>query len=567
MKKTIALLIVFTLFISSIAFAEPAFTPEFDPVSKKITVSGAANGDATVIVTESGDTLEDLSDEKLPVDFHMITADKNFVYEFYMPNQAAYGKYNVYITDAYGRAEESFIYFDKSAADSVISNVINKAANEKAFIEAVSDNAEKLGIDKENKDYSEEVLEMMYALYNTYSDSQDFITKYNFCLGVCALKGETTDGVKLKLQKYANSIGIDYNADFANDTRLTDDVKKQLCTYLSEFDYVSVYKEAESLTDEKAFKAVYAAYSALAAVSEAESWKTIEKTYTKSYLFLKKNVVEENESYKSSEASSVFSEMANMSYEEISDLTNNFNDAVSKTNDDNKKTGGGSSGGGGGSSVSASSALVSGSQFEGLPNKSAGAVSYSLPVLAGSENYADVAAEAWYCEPISILGGSGIISGDGNGNFRPDDFITRAEFAKLVVSAFSISGSEGQFDDVDKEAWFAPYVQKAAGAGIIMGDSGNFRPNEFITRQDAAVIIYRIAELLGIDYIGFQQTSDMNDVSLYAWTAVGALYSNGVIGGVGGGKFAPRDNISRAQAAQLLYNAIKDMEQKVSEVE
>ncbi len=569
MKRAIAVWLASMLFLSTAVYAAPEFTVEYDPVTQKTTVSGAADGDVTVVVTENGVTLSDLSDSKLPVDFHQITADQNFVYDFFMPTKVPYGKYHIYLTDGDGTNVESFISFDLTQADTLIQNVINKAENETAFIKAVRDNAEKLGIDIENADYSDSVLKLMYALSKTYSGSQAFISQYHFCLGVSALKGKNAEETQAALQKYAKSLQLDYDKDFVNDVRLSEAAKAYLLTTLAKLDYASVYQEAERITGAKAFRAVYMAYSAMAAVLTAESWKAVEKLYTESYSFMKENIVNANRSYDASSAGSVFSAMMKMTYQLPADLANNFNTAVSAaagaagTSTPSRGNGGG---GGGGSSVSAPSTVVSSSQFEGLPTGSTEVLSYVLPILSGSEDFSDVSAAAWYYEPVRILAGSGIISGDGNGSFRPDEPITRAEFAKLIVSAFSVSGSEKQFDDVAPEAWYAPYIQKAAGAEIVMGDNGQFRPNEYISRQDAAVMIYRLTKLFEVEYVGFQQSSDMHEVALYAWTAVGSLYSNGIIGGVGSGRFAPLEPISRAQAAQLLYNVITNLKEKVSEV-
>ena len=69
----------------------------------------------------------------------------------------------------------------------------------------------------------------------------------------------------------------------------------------------------------------------------------------------------------------------------------------------------------------------------------------------------------------------------------------------------------------------------------------------------------RIAKLFDIEYAGYKAFDDMGSISLYAVTTVGAFYSNGILNGNGEGVFYPIDNITRAEASQLIYNLVSDM--------
>ena len=94
-------------------------------------------------------------------------------------------------------------------------------------------------------------------------------------------------------------------------------------------------------------------------------------------------------------------------------------------------------------------------------------------------------------------------------------------------------------------------------AGIVFGnDNGEFMPASNITRQDMAVMICRA---FNITYPGITEAvfDDMNLVSDYAKESVFCLYKNSVISGKGNGLFAPVDNATRAEAAQIIYNVIE----------
>ena len=108
--------------------------------------------------------------------------------------------------------------------------------------------------------------------------------------------------------------------------------------------------------------------------------------------------------------------------------------------------------------------------------------------------YSDCNSTQWYNNAISTLTNLGVINGRGDGTFRPDDPITRAEFAKIAVSFFETTKEEyqGYFPDVPEEAWYAEYVEAAARIGLIQGtDEGVFRPEDDITRAEACAIVNR----------------------------------------------------------------------------
>lgn len=115
----------------------------------------------------------------------------------------------------------------------------------------------------------------------------------------------------------------------------------------------------------------------------------------------------------------------------------------------------------------------------------------------------DIDDVAWAKRAIVELAQLGIINGKTVDTFCPNDNITREEFVKLVVLAFvpksGRTAADIKFDDVDDNAWYAEYIKIAYKNNIIKGIGGNrFGTGENITRQDAAAIVYNSAISSGI---------------------------------------------------------------------
>ncbi|MBQ6937656.1 MAG: S-layer homology domain-containing protein [Clostridia bacterium] len=148
---------------------------------------------------------------------------------------------------------------------------------------------------------------------------------------------------------------------------------------------------------------------------------------------------------------------------------------------------------------------------------------------------------------------SGVINGYTDGSFKPDNSITRAEFVKILSGMLSLpNGSGDRFSDVPTDAWFAPFVYAASDYGIINGVSeDSFGPNNGITREDAAVILYRVLSKKGVTFnesLGFNDNAQISD---YAKTAVGSLTAGEIIKG-DNGLFRPKDSLSRAETVTML---------------
>ena len=225
--------------------------------------------------------------------------------------------------------------------------------------------------------------------------------------------------------------------------------------------------------------------------------------------------------------------------------------------------GGGSTGGsgfsggssGGGTRSGSSSPVISGTTF--IPVDNTG-VATPNPNPSG---FNDLDSVPWAVTAINNLCVSGVVNGKAPGLFCPNDNITRAEFAKILVGAFAIptvSVDSATFTDVSVGHWASAYVETAYQNGIITGyDNGAFDPDAYVTRQDMAVMVQRAASVMGYalapveDAITF---TDAADIAAYAQEAVSILQQADIVNGVGDGAFEPLSTSTRAQACQMLYN-------------
>jgi hypothetical protein len=109
--------------------------------------------------------------------------------------------------------------------------------------------------------------------------------------------------------------------------------------------------------------------------------------------------------------------------------------------------------------------------------------------------FTDVSGDQWFNNAISTLANAGIIQGSASGNFRPNDAITRAEFAAMVARFFTeFEATQNAFSDVQGN-WAEDYINLIAQFGWVQGDGGGaFNPNANMTRAEAAAIVNRMLD-------------------------------------------------------------------------
>lgn len=173
--------------------------------------------------------------------------------------------------------------------------------------------------------------------------------------------------------------------------------------------------------------------------------------------------------------------------------------------------------------------------------------------------FADVPASAWYYNAVEYVYENGLMSGVSGGRFAPDDTLTRA---MLVQTLYAMEGrpaaASAGFADVASGDWYASAVNWAAANGVVSGVSETgFGPNNALTREQLALILYRFAQYKGYDVTGTSDLTayaDGSSVSGWAAEAMSWAVNAGLISGVGGNQIAPTGTATRAQVAQILMN-------------
>lgn len=160
----------------------------------------------------------------------------------------------------------------------------------------------------------------------------------------------------------------------------------------------------------------------------------------------------------------------------------------------------------------------------------------------------------------------GIVNGsEENGDFifRPDGKITRCEFAVMAVNALGLNLNEYSNVDLKKFVdfnkipdWAADYVKAACEYGIISGKSEvsgvYFAPNEYITRAEAATIISRmLPSKLAAKTVSYKDSTSIPD---WALKPIKVLNTANLIKGYDDNTIKPQNNVTRAEAATMLYN-------------
>ena len=171
--------------------------------------------------------------------------------------------------------------------------------------------------------------------------------------------------------------------------------------------------------------------------------------------------------------------------------------------------------------------------------------SFAQPFSDISGHWAQSAIEKW--------SGYEIIEGF-DGQFKPDDPITRAEMAVIInrLMAYPEAG-ENQFTDLEED-WYKDAILKAAANGVLMGYEGQARPNDVMTREEAAVML---ARALHVEPKQAETPfSDQAAISDWAVQYIAAMAEKQYVRGFEDGTFAPQERMTRAYAVALLNNTI-----------
>lgn len=172
--------------------------------------------------------------------------------------------------------------------------------------------------------------------------------------------------------------------------------------------------------------------------------------------------------------------------------------------------------------------------------------------------FTDVASGSWYYDSVAYVYEQGLMGGTGEGRFSPDLTTSRA---MIVTILYRLEGSPAvsggaSFADVTAGQWYSDGVAWASANGIVTGYSnGSFGPDDTITREQMAAILYRYARYKGYDLsaqAALDGYADAAQVSAYAADAMKWAVGSGLITGTSGTTLSPAGSATRAQAAVIL---------------
>lgn len=175
-----------------------------------------------------------------------------------------------------------------------------------------------------------------------------------------------------------------------------------------------------------------------------------------------------------------------------------------------------------------------------------------------SEPFTDVDPDAWYHEAVDFALETGIMKGVSSNRFEPEEELTRAMLATILYRlSGEPEGGSHLFTDVPDGQWYSEAVAWAYENQVVNGiDAYTFAPDEAVTRQQAAAMLYRYARLLGQDVTASGDLSEFKDAGLvdeYARLPLSWAVDAGIINGIGKGLLDPEGTATRAQIAKIIY--------------
>ncbi|MEA5094181.1 MAG: InlB B-repeat-containing protein [Sedimentibacter saalensis] len=189
-------------------------------------------------------------------------------------------------------------------------------------------------------------------------------------------------------------------------------------------------------------------------------------------------------------------------------------------------------------------------------------------VVWSQKSFIDV-EDHWSKAAVNDMGSRLVIHEVGDEIFQPDRDITRAEFTKIVVNGLGLAKFETTksfYDDVNESAWYFNPVVIASEYGLVSGNgNGKFAPNEKITREQAMNVIAKAMKITGLSIeLTPEETKDIlksyndsNQASDWAKESIAACIKAGIVSGRDGYMIAPDSNITRAEAVMIIRNLLE----------
>lgn len=541
MKKISILLFCF---IMAFSFVVPAQSTEYLDVSvnsktAEVKISGQFNSKKELMsvrilpksIDETNITVNDIITNKYVMKTIRTDEIGKYGENIILPDIYSGGIYTVYVNIGSNKFSKDITYINYSKVKSFVDK-LNLQTSKDNFISSFSDT----DIAYPNKNYTVLVLSdtdyslfgdniaenLYYSKPNGNYDTDGFINEYS---KVYFVNKQNTSFSEDRVKEYALYFNLDYENEYKN---MTSESKTAFISNLK-----------SNYSNNKAANTVFWDSLILAKISTSATYVELKDVFLNYSGYISADMTKYNtlnEYNQNNVFSQIYSQKGNIA--SISDLKTAFENASATYTQIVLIP----SGGGGASGGSYSD------NFNIAPD-----VSQTKSEFTDMKNH-------WSSDYVYSLSKKGVISGFSDGSFRPDNNITRAELIKLVVVMFDLDvDNMNCFSDVNTLEWYSPYVYTAYKNGITNGDNGMFYPNNNITRQDMATLIYRALNKKITTNGEDTAFSDSDAISDYAKEAVKSLSKAGIITGYNN-MFNPLGTATRAEAATMLCRILSILE-------
>ncbi|MDO4799962.1 MAG: S-layer homology domain-containing protein, partial [Bacillota bacterium] len=183
----------------------------------------------------------------------------------------------------------------------------------------------------------------------------------------------------------------------------------------------------------------------------------------------------------------------------------------------------------------------------------------------GSFDYVDVLEKDWFYEAVRLVTQKGAMKGIGNKKFGPRQQMTRGMVVTLLyqMNGQPVVDAVATYPDVESGKYYSIPVAWASKNKLIKGYSnGNFGPNDLVTREQLVAILYRYADFMGYDVTAVGDLTPFGDkekVSAYAMDAVKFAVGSRLMRGDNLGMLNPKGFATRAEVATFVMNFYKQL--------
>ena len=178
--------------------------------------------------------------------------------------------------------------------------------------------------------------------------------------------------------------------------------------------------------------------------------------------------------------------------------------------------------------------------------------------------FSDVSKDHWGYKAINSIHKTGIVTGFYDNTFKPDEKVTKEQLATILTIAFNLTGEYSyKFEDVEENNWSNNYIKATWKyfSNIKRGDKYYFEPEMPITREEVAKTMVKVLNIdtSNVDLFILDQFTDRNEfftaTSKSEEMYIALAVQHGIMKGKGG-YFAPKDTLTRAEIAAIMYNIL-----------